>query len=133
MFSYWDSSDEYKAFISTKSLFVNVGDNVVLIKEINGHITTVGLNTLNTTQEEADTKVFICCGHARDAGFASACNFTIGSDIPMYALYFKEIIGIELYVEIGVKNSRRRIQIQNFSSFKYMLQFQLSMHYIYWK
>ena len=76
LFNYWASSDEYKAFISTKSLFVNVGDNAVLIKEIYGHITTVGLNTLNTTQEEADTKVFICCGHARDAGFVSACNFT---------------------------------------------------------
>ena len=71
---------------------------------------------LTTSQEEADTNVFICCAHARD-GFSSICIFTVDSDIPLYALYFKEHIGMDIYVEIGVKNTRRRISISAIFNF----------------
>ena len=63
-----------------------------LIKQENGRIKMTDVPELTTSQEEADTKVFICCAHARDDGFSSICIFTVGSDIPLYALYFKEHI-----------------------------------------
>ena len=72
---------------------------------------------LTTSQEEADTKVFVYCAHARDDGFSSVCIFTVDSDIPLYALYFKEHIGMDMYVEIGVKNTRQRIFISAIFNF----------------
>ena len=70
---------------------------------------------LTTSQEEDDTKVFVCCAHTRDN--ASVCIFTADSDIPLYALYFKEHIGMDVYVEIGVKNTRRRISVSAIFNF----------------
>ena len=110
----WGSSDDYKPLINDHSLFVNVCDMFFLIKQENGRIK---MTELTTSQEEADTKVFVCCAHARDGGFASACTFTVDSDIPLYALYFKEHIGMDMFVEIGVKNTRRRISISAIFNF----------------
>ena len=70
---------------------------------------------LTTSQEEADTKVFVYCAHARYDGFSSVCIFTVDSDVPLYALYFKEHIGMDIYVEIGVKNTRRHFCNLQFS------------------
>ena len=88
-----------------------------LIKQENGRIKTTDVPELTTSQEEADTKVFVCCAHARVDGFLSVRVFTVDSDITLYALYLKEHIGMDIYVEIGVKNRRRRISISAIFNF----------------
>ena len=50
------------------------------IKQENGRIKMTDVPELSTSQEEADTKVFVCCAHARDDGFSGVCIFTVDSD-----------------------------------------------------
>ena len=88
-----------------------------LIKQEDGRIKKTDVPEFTTSQEEAGTKVFVCCAHARDDGLSCVCIFTVDSDIPLYALYLKEHIGMDMYVEIGVKNTRRRISISAIFNF----------------
>ena len=64
-------------------------------------------------QEEADTKVFLCCKHAETYGASAVCISTVDSDIPLYAMYFASQIEIPIYIEIGTNERRRCIDINN--------------------
>ena len=55
--------------------------------------------SLENSQEEADTKVFLCAQHAAKP----VCIHTVDSDIGIYALYFDDLIENSIYVSIGVK------------------------------
>ena len=72
---------------------------------------------LASSQEEADTKVFLCAKHASDSGSNTVCIETVDSDIPLYALYFQEKLGgISLLVNYIVNKRRRIININNIVS-----------------
>ena len=100
----------YRDLLSDRTVFVNIGNNFHKIHVVSNLIET-SLEDLNTTQEEADTKVFLCCAHACENGFDSVLISTVDSDIALYALYFKEKVGIPLYVQIGSKNKKRILDI----------------------
>ena len=65
---------------------------------------------LRNTQEEADTKVFMCANHV--ASTTPVCIHTVDSDIVIYALYFIWLLEPKIYVKIGSKDRKRVIDIR---------------------
>ena len=84
---------------------------------------------LQTTQKEADTKVFLCCQHAAKSGYQSTCIYTVDSDIPLYALYFTGKILIDIYVLIGTKKKDCRTS-QLYEKSLVMVVLYPCLHYI---
>ena len=69
---------------------------------------------LGSTQEEADTKVFLCAKHASDEyQTTSACITTVDSDIALYALYFDSKIEIRMYINYIVAKRSRIIDVHS--------------------
>ena len=68
---------------------------------------------LSTTQEEADTKVFLCAKHAALQGSESICIETVDTDIVVYALFFNDKIPVRMYINFTVSSRRRIIDIDS--------------------
>ena len=68
--------------------------------------------SLCSNQEEADTKMFLCCQHATQPDRkVNICISTVDSDVAILAAYYKERIHCNLYVEIGSKGKKRILTI----------------------
>ena len=68
--------------------------------------------SLESNQEEADTKVFLCIKHASsEFEFEQICLRTVDSDIGIYALYFHQFLGKKILLETGSSSSHRIIDI----------------------
>ena len=63
---------------------------------------------LSTSQEEADTKVFLCVKHAINTlQQESLCIYTVDSDISIYALHFQnELSNARIFVKTGTGVTR---------------------------
>ena len=64
---------------------------------------------LENSQEEADTKVFLCAQHVAEP----VCIHTVDSDIGNCALFFDSQIPDKMYVSIGVKKNKRLLDIRS--------------------
>ena len=70
--------------------------------------------SLESNQEEADTKVFLCIKHASsNFQFNQICLRTVDSDIGIYALYFHQFLGKKILLETGSSSSHRIIDISS--------------------
>ena len=98
-------------FRGDKKLYVNCGTKFFLLKLNNdGLIECSEEDTLENSQEEADTKVFLCAQHASGEN-ESLCIKTVDSDIGIYSLYFHDKIAAKQYIEIGVGNYKRILDV----------------------
>ena len=113
LFRDWSSNQEYMELLRNRKLYINVGNYFYKIQVLNNQIIHDEVLELRTNQEEADTKVFLCCQHAAESGYESSCIYTVDSDIPLYALYFADKISIDMYVLIGTKNKKRLLNISS--------------------
>ena len=103
-------------FSSGKKLYVNVGQKFFLLRRNDEDlIESSEVEELENSQEEADTKVFLCAQHASRTSIESVCIKTVDSDIAIYALYFQDKIETNLYVQMGVGNRKRILNINNIS------------------
>ena len=100
----WSNNKEYSNLQHNRKLYLNFGNHFYEIKTQNNEIVSEEVFELQTTQEEADTKVFLCCQHAARSGHRSTC--IVDSDNPLYALYFTDKILIDIYVLIGTKKKK---------------------------
>ena len=108
-----DRSQETRCFHIFKDhlVYVSVGDKFDRI-EINGDSIICSKETeLETNQEEADTKVFLCSKHAHDKGIPDLRICAVDSDIAIYSLYFESYIKSSLFVKIGCGNHQRVLDI----------------------
>ena len=91
----------------------NVESKFCALEVVDGKVSCLDIEELATDQEEADTKVFLCCFHASSHGFSSVCILTVDSDIPIYALYFEDKIDVHIFVKIGVGIRKRTLDIKD--------------------
>ena len=56
---------------------------------------------LQSKQEEADTKMFLCAKHAASLGFESVNIITVDSDVAILSLYYQRRIDLSIYLEFG--------------------------------
>ena len=68
---------------------------------------------LQCTQEETNTKMFLCASFAGDLGFSSVNIVTVDSDVGILALYYQSKLDVSICLEMGTSS---KIQIFDISS-----------------
>ena len=112
----WADETRFIDVISYKKIYVNVESKFFVLQVENGSVTCSESEELETEQEEADTKVFLCCAHAASAGLNDVCISTVDTDIAIYALYFNDKISVRIIVQIGVGSRKRLLDIDDITS-----------------
>jgi len=108
----WSDASRFVDYFPPETiLYVNVGAQFFHIKSIDGRVVSSEERPLSSTQEEADTKVFLCAEHAASLDLSSICISTVDTDIAIYAMYFNHLIDIQIFVQIGVGDRKRIIDI----------------------
>ena len=59
---------------------------------------------LQCTQEDADTKMFLCASFAGDLGFPADNIVTVDSDVGILALYYQSKLDVSTYLEMGTSS-----------------------------
>ena len=70
---------------------------------------------LESKQEEADTKVFLCSKFANEIGFGSVRIITVDSDVAILALYYQKQLSVQIFLEYG---TGPKAQIFDMSSYQ---------------
>ena len=108
----WSDPVRFKAAISERVLFVTVESECHQLEVIDNKVVSRKEDSLCSNQEEADTKMFLCCQHAAQPDRnINICISTVDSDVAILAVYYKERIHCNLYVEIGSKGKKRILAI----------------------
>ena len=106
----WSHPTRYLQYFEPgQALFINVEDDFFKIAMENGAIVSTRQEELHTDQEEADTKVFLCAKHCS----TPCCISTVDTDIAIYAVYFSQFIQTKMFIEIGVRDRKRILNVEN--------------------
>ncbi|MEL7340934.1 MAG: hypothetical protein AAGM67_10640, partial [Bacteroidota bacterium] len=108
----WSHPERFKNQIGNRSIYAIVEEKCYLIKNVDDIVESTEVGALFSNQEEADTKVILCCKHAEESGHQNVCIVTVDTDIAIYSIYYAERIAINLFVQIGTKASKRIIDIR---------------------
>ena len=73
------------------------------------------VDCLCTTQEEADTRMFLHVNHISDNGFSKLIVKSADTDVEMLAIYFQNFIAAHCYILRGTKNKTLFIDIKAIS------------------
>ena len=90
--------------LRNKELFLTVRALAFSITLSNGTISVNPVTELESQQEEADTKMFLCAQHAQSLGFQSANIVTVDSDVAILSLFYQSRMDISLSLEYGTGN-----------------------------
>ena len=71
------------------------------IRTIRMQVQKVVVPELQSEQEEANTKMYLCAQFSSTLGFQSVKIITVDSDVAILALYFASKIKTHIYLEMG--------------------------------
>ena len=102
----WSQEDHHKATLLNKELLITVEDQTFAIR-VQDELKSVPVNELCSSQEEADTKIFLTANYAGLTGQRKALIITVDSDVAVLACYYTPFINLDLLVRIGTGNNVR--------------------------
>ena len=110
----WSDPKCFETIISERVIFVTVESECYQLRVTDSKVVSRRELSLCSKQEEADTKMFLCCQHATQPDEnVNICISTVDSDVAILAVHYKERIRCNLYVEIGSKGKKRILAISN--------------------
>jgi len=113
-FKDWSDLERFKIIISERVIFVTVESECYQLRVKESKVVSRRELSLCSNQDEADTKMFLCCQHATQPDEnVNICISTVDSDVAILAVYYKERIRCNLYAEIGSKGKKRILAISN--------------------
>ena len=83
-----------------KTIYITAGTEAFQITSNGNNLTCLPEPSLESNQEEADTKVFLCATFAAELGYQKVRIVTVDSDIGILALYYQQKINADLLLEI---------------------------------
>ena len=98
---------KYKVFcpncaqLEQKTLYLTIRDKDFSISSNQGVLTRTAVPELESKQEEADSKMFLCAAFASGLGFTSCIIITVDSDVALLSLYFQPQFDINIYLQMG--------------------------------
>ena len=109
----WSSNRKNQPILENKVHYVTYTDKAYSISSTNNILKLNPVLEFQSSQEEADTKMFLCASFAADLGFSSVNIVTVDSDVAILSLYYQTKLDISLYLELGTGS---RVRIFNISS-----------------
>ena len=104
-------NDNYADFVGDKVILVSAKHTCYRLSRMSYKIRLERVEEFCSTQEEADTKIFLHTNHAAALGHLSILIKSSDTDVEVMALYFKWDIQARLYLLKGTKNKARLIDI----------------------
>ena len=98
-----------------KSLFVSYGLECHRICHSAFGIESQFVDCLCTTEEVADTRMFLHVNHISDNGFSKLIVKSVDTDVEMLAIYFQNFIASHWYILRSIKNKTCFIDIKSIS------------------
>ena len=109
----WSNNPSLAKLLQNKELFVTVEESGYRLTSTNGKLDTKLVHELQSMQEEADTKMFLCALIAHEKGFSGIKIVTVDTDVLVLALYHQLSLSISLYVEIGSGSKAKIFDIRS--------------------
>ena len=100
LIDYWSQDESSRELLSNRELYVTYEAKAFCIRFIGIQVQKVVVPELQS-EEEADTKMFLCVQFASTLGFQSVKIITVDSDVAILALYFASKIKTHIYLEMG--------------------------------
>ena len=97
----WQTNPEFIPVLQGKQLFVTLKDQAYRITTSNNSLMIIDIPELQSQQEEADTKIFLCCFYASNIGFNTVHIITVDTDVLVLALYYQRKLDLAIIVEMG--------------------------------
>ena len=94
-----------------KNIYITAGTEAFKITSNGNNLTCLREPSLESNQEEADTKVFLCASFAAELGYQKGRIVTVDSDIGILTLYYQQKIDVDLLLEIGTGANLKIIDI----------------------
>ena len=97
-----------------KTIYITAGTEAFRITSNGNNLTCLPEPSLESNQEEADTKVFLCATFAAELGYQKVRIVTIDSDIGTLVLYYQQKADADLLLEIGTGPNLKIIDISTY-------------------
>ena len=108
----WSDPERFKAMIEDRVVVLTLEGTAYRLQVVSNRVSSTSEETLSSNQEEADTKMFLCCQHAvHQFSSENVCISTVGGDVGILAIYYKDRIRCNLFVEIGSRSKRRILSV----------------------
>ncbi|CAB4001853.1 Hypothetical predicted protein [Paramuricea clavata] len=108
----WSDPDRFKTMIANRIILVTVASVAYRLQVTSDKVTSTPEEALHSKQEEADTKMFLSCQHAvQQFSCENICISTVDSDVGVLAIYYKDRLHCDLFVEIGSKSKKRILSV----------------------
>ena len=106
LFKTW-SQEEFAEILGDRSLFMAHGSTCHRMKYTDNHLEVAHVADLESSQEEADTRMFLHAKHAIGAGADSILIHSPDTDVVVLAVYFQSQMGVPLWVKTGTRKKPR--------------------------
>ena len=108
----WSDPERFKSTIGDTLIFFTLESRCYQLRVVDNKVVSKLEEDLCSNQEEADTKMFLCCNHATQLiPHPNICVSTVDSDVAILAVYYKAQIPCNLFVQIGIKGNKRILAI----------------------
>ena len=98
------SKEEYLLRLNHLNLYITVGSDCYCIYAHGSVIHKNIVQELCSTQEEADTRMFLHAAHATEQGFSDIVIKSSDTDIEVLAMYYQKKLASRLIVVSGTRN-----------------------------
>ena len=88
----WSTNERHIHVLEGKDMYMTIRYQVYCISSNQGILSCSQVPELSTSQEETNTKVFLCAQFAASLGFQSVEIITVDSDIAILSLYFQPFL-----------------------------------------
>ena len=94
-----------------KTIYITADTEAFWITSNGNNLTCLPEPSLESNQQEADTKVFLCANFAAELGYQKVRIVTVNSDMGILALYYQQKIKADLLLKIGTGPNLKIIDI----------------------
>lgn len=115
LFTEW-AKEEYAEKLQSRCLYFAHGQNCHRYEVVDNVVNCEAVPELDSTQEEADTRMFLHANHAGESGNTTVVIKTVDTDVLVIACHFQSRIHSRIYIHTGTKTRTRYLDIQTLSS-----------------
>ena len=109
----WSTNDSHVTVFKDKTMFITLEAKAYSIKVFRGSMKIDPVPELESQQEEADTKMFLCAAHASSWRFESVKIVTVDSDVAILSIYYQKRLDLSIHLEMGTGTKTKLFDIKN--------------------
>ena len=109
LLKYRSSHEKHISRLQDKMLFFTVEEECYKLTSCDGKVKKATVDELCSSQEEADTKMFLCAKFASDLGYSEICFHTVDTDVFVLAMHFQLTITSARFFIVLRASGRKKV------------------------